>query len=111
TGVEVRNLTTSGLSNTPFTLVQAHNGVCQTGMSLSSNNNPSAFASSVTFTASVSGGVTPATGSVDFSDNGTAIGSGTLDSGGSATLTTSSLDVGSHPITATYAGDAGHSAN
>jgi hypothetical protein len=110
-GVEIRNLTTSGLANTPFTLVQAHNGVCQTGMSLSSNNNPSAFASSVTFTASVSGGVTPATGNIDFSDNGTTIGSVALDSGGSATLTTSSLTVGSHRITATYAGDAGHSAN
>jgi hypothetical protein len=111
TGIEVRNLTTSGLANTPFTLVQSHSGVCQTGMSLSSNNNPSSFPTSVTFTAAVSGGVTPATGNVDFSDNGTALGSVALDSGGSATLTTSSLAVGSHPLTATYAGDAGHSAN
>ncbi len=111
TGIEVRNITTSGLANSPFTLVQAHSGVCQTGMSVSSNINPSSFASSVTFTAAVTGGVTVATGNVDFSDGVTSLGSGTLDSEGSATLSTSSLTVGSHTITASYAGDSGHAAN
>jgi hypothetical protein len=111
TGIEVRNFATSGLANSPFTLVQSHSGVCQTGMTVSSNNNPSAFASSVTFTASVTGGVTPATGNVDFSDGGTSVGSGALDSGGTTTFSTSSLAVGSHTITATYAGDSGHSPN
>ena len=41
-----------------------------------------------------------------FFDNGTKIGTGTLaGSPGAATLTTSTLIVGTHPITATYAGD------
>jgi hypothetical protein len=57
----------------------------------------------VTFTAIVSGGVTP-TGTVTFFDNGTAIGTVAL-SGGRATLTVSSLSVGTHTIVAVYNGD------
>ena len=45
------------------------------------------------------------TGTVQFYDNGTAIGPAESVSGGVATLTTSSLALGSHPITATYGGD------
>jgi PKD repeat protein len=60
----------------------------------------------VTFTATVSavapGSGTP-TGSVTFFDNGTSLGTGVL-SGGVATLSTASLSVGTHPITATYTG-------
>jgi hypothetical protein len=44
------------------------------------------------------------TGTVNFLDGTTALGSGTL-SGGQATFTTSSLTTGSHSITANYAGD------
>ncbi len=110
-GIEVRNFTTSGLANTPFTLVQAHSGVCKTGMSVQSDVNPSTFGQQVTFTATITGGVTTATGSVDFSDGGTSLGSGTLNSEGEATLSTSSLTAAAHTITATYAGDGGHAAN
>ena len=71
---------------------------------VASSANPSAAAQSVTFTATVSavapGSGTP-TGTVTFKDGSTVLGSGTL-SGGVATLTTSSLTVGSHSITATY---------
>jgi hypothetical protein len=69
--------------------------------------NPSVFGQSVTFTATVAP-VAPGSGSpsgtVNFLDGGTPIGSGTL-SGGIATLTTSALTVGDHTITTDYAGD------
>ena len=78
-----------------------------TTTSLSSSTNPSVFGQSVTITATVAavapGSGTP-TGSVEFYDGSTDLGGGTL-SGGVATLSTSSLGVGSHGITAVYGGD------
>ena len=63
---------------------------------------------SVTFTANISvagpGAGTP-TGSVIFKDGSTVLGTGTLDSAGVATLTTTALSLGSHSITAVYGGD------
>ena len=64
----------------------------------------SLFGQSVNLTASVVGGSSP-TGSVIFTDRGVTIGNASL-SGTSATLTLSSLALGPHQITATYAGDA-----
>ena len=67
----------------------------------------------VTFTATVapmSGSGIP-TGSVTFSDGATQIGTGTLNSSGTATLSTSSLGVGSHSVTAVYSGDTNFSAS
>ena len=75
---------------------------------LTSSPNPSSFGESVTFTATVGpmqGAGTP-TGTVTFSDGGTSIGSSTLNGSGVATLTTSTLSVGTHSITASYGGDA-----
>jgi hypothetical protein len=46
------------------------------------------------------------TGTVTFLDGGTAIGAGTLNAAGVATLTTSTLAGGVHSITAVYGGDA-----
>lgn len=63
----------------------------------------------VTFTSHVqTGGVTDttATGTVTFLDNGDIIGTGTV-TGGTATLTSSSLVVGIHFITVVYTGDSG----
>ena len=79
---------------------------------LQSSVNPSVFAQSVTFTATVTvnapGSGTP-TGSVQFSDNGVALGAPVpLDGSGVATFQTSTLAVGDHPIVATYLGDAGY---
>lgn len=76
-----------------------------TTTTLNSNANPSVFGQQVTFTATVASGAagTP-TGTVTFFDGTTNIGMGTL-SGGVATLATSSLAVGSHSISAVYAGD------
>jgi len=60
---------------------------------------------SVTFTATVSSNTTGTpTGSVTFLDNGSSIGTAGL-SNGKATLTTSTLSAGTHPITAQYNGD------
>jgi len=70
---------------------------------------------SVTLTATVNG--TTPTGNVGFTDNGNAIAGCTAvaltGTGGSRTAacTTSSLAVGTHPITASYAGDAGNAAS
>ncbi|WP_206306702.1 Ig-like domain repeat protein, partial [Streptomyces malaysiense] len=44
------------------------------------------------------------TGTVDFFDGATLLGTGTL-TGGTATLTTSTLAVGTHALTAVYSGD------
>jgi hypothetical protein len=80
-----------------------------TTIGVTSSVNPSAFGQSVTFTATVSGtGGTP-TGSVTFKDGATTLGTGTLNGGGQATFSISSLAVGSHPITAVYGGDVNYS--
>ena len=62
----------------------------------------------MTFTATVApttGSGVP-TGTVTFSESGTTLGTGTLNSSGAATFSTSTLAVGSDIITATYSGDA-----
>lgn len=78
-----------------------------TTSTLTSSLNPSNYGNSVTFTATVppSGSSAP-TGTVSFLDGATQIGTGTLAGNpGVATFTTSTLNVGTHPITANYAGD------
>ncbi|TLY51289.1 MAG: hypothetical protein E6K53_07880 [Gammaproteobacteria bacterium] len=71
---------------------------------LTSSVNPSASGQAVIFSASVSGSAGTPTGTVTFLDGATTIGSGTLNASGMATLTTSALAVGTHSITAQYAG-------
>jgi len=72
---------------------------------LQSSMNPVLVTNSVTFTATVSSVVSTPTGTVNFFDGTTPIGSGTLNAGGVVTLTTSTLALGTHPITAVYSGD------
>ncbi len=85
-----------------------------TAVSVSSNNNPSTVGQSVKFTATITpgpGGVGNPTGTVTFFDNGSSIGTGSVSTTGgvsTATLTTSTLTVGTHPITAQYGGDANY---
>ncbi len=73
---------------------------------LRASPDPAVFGTTVTITDTIPtvGGVAP-TGTVTFYDNGTPIGSGTVNASGVATLTTTSLPIGSDPITATYGGD------
>jgi hypothetical protein len=84
-----------------------------TATSLVSTPNPSTFGQSVVLLATVSptsGAGTP-TGTVTFKEGATILGSSPLDSNGRGTISTSSLAVGVHSITAEYGGDATHSAS
>ncbi|HWZ83552.1 MAG TPA: FG-GAP-like repeat-containing protein [Terriglobales bacterium] len=74
--------------------------------SLTSNPNPSQFGQTVTFTVHVTSTGPAPTGKVKFLDGTSAIGSAALNGSGVAKLTKSTLAVGTHPITAQYAGDA-----
>ncbi|WP_342728508.1 Ig-like domain repeat protein [Bradyrhizobium sp. B097] len=96
------------VNNTPSTSAALAQSVNQsaTTTTLSSSVNPSQVGQAVTFAATVtSGGGTPA-GTVTFKDGAAVIGSATLGGGGVATLTISSLTLGSHSITAVYGGSA-----
>jgi hypothetical protein len=76
-----------------------------TTLALTSNANPSGFGRTVTFTATITphyGG--QASGSVAFYNGPTKLGS-TAVSGNAASLSTSSLAIGTHSITAAYGGD------
>lgn len=81
-----------------------------TSTTVGSSANPSSFGSSVTFTATVSsspaGAGTPA-GSVVFTVDGTPGSPVALNGSGQATLTTSSLAVGSHTVSAAFTGTGG----
>jgi hypothetical protein len=78
-----------------------------TTLTLTSSAPTAAAGGPVTFSAQVSSAVTSLepTGTVTFIDGSTSLGSATLDSFGIAKLTTSSLNGGSHSITANYSGD------
>jgi hypothetical protein len=95
----------------PFTqlVILAPSGPQGTVTLLNSSSNPSVFNSAVTFSAAVA--TTGAfsyipSGSLTFYDGTTALAPATtLDANGYASLTTSALTVGTHSITAVYAGN------
>jgi hypothetical protein len=91
----------SDATSTSAALTQTVNKATTT-VALASSKNPQASGSSVTFTAAVS--PSAATGSVEFLDGTTVLGTVAI-SGGKAALALSSLSVGSHSITAVYSGD------
>jgi hypothetical protein len=81
----------------------------QTDTRVSSNENPSYYGDTVTFTADVNDrDDTVATGSVEFFSDGNTLGTVTM-SGGSANLQVTNLVAGNHTITAKYLGDKNHS--
>jgi RHS repeat-associated protein len=98
---------TTFLGGTSTALSQVVNQATST-TAVTADMNPAVVNRPVTLTATVSpvgpGAGTP-TGTVTFADGPSALGSATLDSTLSAKFTTSSLTVGNHTITATYAGD------
>jgi Bacterial Ig-like domain (group 3)/FG-GAP-like repeat len=99
------NTATSGpITSPPTTVTVAKATVVIT---LASSANPSAPGQAVTFLATLPAG---ATGSVTFLDGATVLGVGTINAAGTASFTTSALAIGSHPITASYAGDTSNSA-
>ena len=92
----------TGSQSSPLALTVAQ---AQTTTVVAAVPNPSTWLQPVTFAATVTGnGATP-TGTVDFFANGALIGAGALNTNGVATLTYSSLAIGSYTITATYLGD------
>ena len=77
----------------------------RTTTNLSSSLNPSKYGQAVTFTATVTpSGPDPLRGRVRFWDGTRSLGAGNM-SGGVATLTKSTLAIGTHSITAQYLGD------
>jgi hypothetical protein len=83
-----------------------------TTTAVSSSVNPSDFGQSVTFTATVTASAGTPTGSVQFKDNGSNLGAAvSLNGSGVATISTSSLTVGTHTITAEYSGATGFEAS
>jgi hypothetical protein len=75
---------------------------------LTSSLNPSVLGQSVTFSATVAltGAVGIPTGAVSFAIDGLAVGTVALNVSGIASLTTSTLTLGSHTVVASYAGTA-----
>lgn len=122
-GSGVATLTTSALASASHSLTakytgdSAHaastsNAVTQlilgsktASIAMSSSSNPATIGEPVTFTGTVTGGSGTATGTLIFADGATTMGTSTLNAGGVATLTTSSLTIGSHSVTAQYSGD------
>ena len=70
-------------------------------ITLASSPNPSNYLETVTFTATVPGGVT---GTVRFVEGTTVLGTGTID-GATAFISVNSLAIGTDPVTAAYSGD------
>ncbi len=73
---------------------------------LASSTNTTVTGQAVTFTATVTSAVGAPGGVVTFRNGATPLGTAALDGGGGATLSVTALPVGTHSITADYAGDA-----
>jgi hypothetical protein len=102
-------LTTTNTLTTPtlsdVTVCFTNPAVATPTLTLGTSQNPTLIGQSVTFTASVTSGAGTPTGLVQFKANGVNLGAAQVLSGGSATLSTSALTVGTHTITADYLGD------
>ena len=82
-----------------------------TATSLTTSGSPSTYGQPVTFTAIVSPAPATVGETISFYDGATAIGTGTNNASGVATLTTSALAAGPHSLTAVYPGDASNLAS
>ncbi|MEI6655190.1 MAG: YDG domain-containing protein, partial [Verrucomicrobiota bacterium] len=71
----------------------------------SSLGTPGTYGTTVTFTATVTGSGSTATGSITFKDGTAVLGTAPLLGSGTATFSTSALAVGGHALTAIYPGD------
>ena len=101
----------TGLGNYTITYVNGALIVTPTDTTtaLASSANPSVFGASVTFTATVA--PSTATGTVQFYADGATLGSASRCRAARRAVSTASLSLGTHVITATYSGDANHSAS
>ncbi len=91
----------SSTSSAPVNLNVAE---AATLVSVVSSADTTVVGQSLVFTVTISSWAAGETGTVQFVDNGSLIGSDTV-SGGQATFETRSLTLGTHPITAVYEGD------
>lgn len=83
-----------------------------TTTSLTSSLNPASFGTTITFAAVVMSSTSGApTGTVTFQDGTSILGSSAVGAGGAATLSVSTLAVGSHSIFASYSGDSNFQAS
>jgi Ca2+-binding RTX toxin-like protein len=102
------SVTVSGTSSYGSLTIDTTPTVIGTTTQLAADVNPAVFGQAVTLTATIvpaSGSGTPS-GTVDFLDTTTGLDLGTVALlNGAATLTTSTLSVGSHSIAANYSGD------
>ena len=101
-------VTDSNASNSGQTVALSGTGaIAATTTTLTVAPNPTTVGTTVVFTANVTGGgSTGLTGGVTFNDGSTQLGTGTLNSSGVATYSSSSLSVGMHTVTAVYSGNA-----
>ena len=106
-GWQTINAVYSGDNNCGTSTGSLSQGVkLSSSVTLTSSANPSTYGQSVTFTAHVTAtGAGQATGQITFKSGKTSVGVVTLDSSGNATLTTSTLGVGTHSLTAYYGGN------
>jgi large repetitive protein len=104
TGIYSGDSTHTGMVSAP---VQQQIIPASSTVSVSSNLNPSVFGQSVTFTATVKSGQGVPSGTVTFFDGSNRLGRPALQNG-AAVLMSGTLSAGTHQITATYNGDAGH---
>jgi len=106
--IVVANCNSNVCGNAPGSVaVLLNTSLGPTTTTLTSSLNPSNFGQSVTLTATTTGEgfqVTP-TGTVTFFDGTTNLGTSNLNASAQARLSTSTLTVGTHTLTATYNGD------
>jgi CSLREA domain-containing protein len=106
-GQSIITMTATSAANSSSAFSNCTTSLAGTTTTILSSVNPSTVGQSVTFTATVSGGSSP-TGTVQFFDGVSALGSPVALSGGTAALVTSALTAGTHSIAAVYSGDAGN---
>ncbi len=82
-----------------------------TSVTLTSDHNPASAGAVLTLSAAVSGSSVLPTGTVTFRDGNAVLGTAALNSAALATLYTSTLAPGMHPLTATYSGDSSNAAS
>jgi hypothetical protein len=108
------NLTTStGHKNSTVASQTVGVSKAATTSALASSTNSSSFGDSVTFSVQVATSTASGVpgGTVTFKVDGTSIGDGNMNSSGEASVTTASIEPGSHSVTATYNGDSNHASS
>ncbi len=95
---------TSPYASQVITLNGTANGT-STALALQSSLNPSAYGQAITFQATITAAGTAPAGTVTFYDGSAVLGTASIGANGVASLVTSSLNVGTHNVTANFAGN------